>query len=46
MGYDTMISKRGPSASKQVMRPFTDIWAKRSAGWQLIARQATIATAN
>ncbi|MDV3455830.1 nuclear transport factor 2 family protein [Sphingomonas sp. HF-S4] len=44
MGYDTMIPLKGPGAGKQVMRPFTDIWAKRSAGWQLIARQATIAT--
>ena len=46
MGYDTMIPKKGPGAGKQVIRPFTDIWAKRSAGWQLIARQATIAAAN
>ena len=46
MGYDTMIPKKGPGAGKQVMRPFTDIWAKRKAGWQLIARQATIAAAN
>jgi ketosteroid isomerase-like protein len=45
MGYDTMIPLKGPGAGKQVIRPFTDIWAKRSAGWQLIARQATIATA-
>ena len=45
MGYDTMIPIKGPGAGKQVMRPFTDIWAKRSAGWQLIARQATIAAA-
>ncbi len=44
MGYDTMIPIKGPGAGKQVMRPFTDIWAKRSAGWQLIARQATIAS--
>lgn len=43
MGYDTMVPIKGPGAGKQVMRPFTDIWAKRSAGWQLIARQATIA---
>jgi len=43
MGYDTMIPLKGPGASKQVMRPFTDVWAKRSTGWQLIARQATIA---
>lgn len=43
MGYDTMIPIKGPGAGKQVVRPFTDIWAKRSAGWQLIARQATIA---
>lgn len=44
MGYDTMIdSAQGLSAGKQVTRPFTDVWAKRSAGWQLIARQATIA---
>ncbi|MEC3950155.1 nuclear transport factor 2 family protein [Sphingobium sp. HWE2-09] len=46
MGYDTMIPLKGPGAGKQVMRPFTDIWAKRKAGWQLIARQATIAAAN
>ena len=45
MGYDTMIPLKGPGAGKQVMRPFTDVWAKRSAGWQLIARQATIAKA-
>lgn len=43
MGYDTMVPTKRPGAGKQVMRPFTDIWAKRSAGWQLIARQATIA---
>ena len=43
MGYDTMIPVKGPGAGKQVMRPFTDIWARRSAGWQLVARQATIA---
>lgn len=46
MGYDTMIPLKGPGAGKQVMRPFTDVWAKRSAGWQLIARQATIAEAS
>lgn len=45
MGYDTMIPIKGPGEGKQVMRPFTDIWAKRGAGWQLIARQATIAEA-
>lgn len=45
MGFDTMIPLKGPGAGKQVMRPFTDVWAKRSAGWQLIARQATIAKA-
>jgi len=45
MGYDTMVPIKGPSAGKQVMRPFTDVWAKRSSGWQLIARQATIAEA-
>jgi ketosteroid isomerase-like protein len=45
MGYDTMVPLKGPGAGKQVMRPFTDVWAKRSAGWQLIARQATIAKA-
>lgn len=43
MGYDTMVPINGPGAGKQVMRPFTDVWAKRSGGWQLIARQATIA---
>jgi ketosteroid isomerase-like protein len=43
MGYDTMVPTKGPGAGRQVMRPFTDVWAKRSAGWQLIARQATIA---
>lgn len=46
MGYDTMIPLKGPGAGKQVMRPFTDIWAKRKAGWQLVARQATIAAKN
>ncbi|RZI55427.1 MAG: nuclear transport factor 2 family protein [Zymomonas sp.] len=45
MGYDTMIPIKGPGAGKQVMRPFTDIWARRRAGWQLVARQATIADA-
>ena len=45
MGYDTMIPIRGPAAGRQVMRPFTDVWAKRNVGWQLIARQATIAVA-
>ena len=45
MGYDTMVPVKGPGAGKQVMRPFTDVWAKRAAGWQLIARQATIAEA-
>lgn len=43
MGYDTMVPVKGPGAGKQVTRPFTDIWAKRATGWQLIARQATIA---
>jgi ketosteroid isomerase-like protein len=43
MGYDTMVPIKGPGAGKQAMRPFTDIWAKRGTGWQLIARQATIA---
>lgn len=46
MGYDTMIPLKGPGAGKQVMRPFTDVWAKRSDGWKLVARQATIAIAN
>lgn len=45
MGYDTMVPVKGSGAGKQVMRPFTDVWAKRSTGWQLIARQATIAEA-
>lgn len=45
MGYDTMVPKKGPGAGKQVMRPFTDVWAKRSDGWKLVARQATIAAA-
>ena len=45
MGYDTMIPIKGPGAGKQVTRPFTDVWARRNAGWQLIARQATIAEA-
>ncbi|MEH3108294.1 MAG: nuclear transport factor 2 family protein [Sphingomonas fennica] len=43
MGYDTMVPLKGPGAGRQVTRPFTDIWAKRREGWQLIARQATIA---
>lgn len=43
MGFDTMIPVKGPGAGKQVMRPFTDVWARRPAGWQLIVRQATIA---
>lgn len=46
MGYDTMVPIKGPGAGKQVTRPFTDVWAKRGAGWQLIARQATIAHAD
>jgi ketosteroid isomerase-like protein len=45
MGYDTMIPIKGPGAGKQVTRPFTDVWAKRSEGWKLVARQATIAIA-
>lgn len=45
MGYDTMASLKGSGAGKQVTRPFTDVWTKRSTGWQLIARQATIADA-
>lgn len=45
MGYDTMVPLKGPGAGKQVTRPFTDVWAKRAVGWQLIARQATIANA-
>lgn len=45
MGYDTMVPVNGPGAGKQVMRPFTDVWAKRAGGWQLVARQATIAAA-
>ncbi|SEN61631.1 protein of unknown function [Sphingomonas gellani] len=45
MGYDTMIPNKGPGTGKRVMRPFTDIWARRRTGWQLIARQATIAEA-
>ena len=43
MGYDTMVPSKGPGAGQQVTRPFTDIWAKRSDGWKLVARQATIA---
>lgn len=43
MGYDTMVPTKGPGAGQQVTRPFTDIWAKRSEGWKLVARQATIA---
>ena len=46
MGYDTMVPLKGPGAGKQVMRPFTDVWAKRSDGWKLVARQATIAATN
>lgn len=45
MGYDTMVPIKGPGAGKRVLRPFTDVWARRSGGWQLIARQATIAAA-
>lgn len=43
MGYDTLIPLKGPGAGKQVMRPFTDVWAKRGDTWMLVARQATIA---
>lgn len=46
MGFDTMVPLKGPGAGKRVMRPFTDVWAKRIDGWKLIARQATIAAAN
>jgi ketosteroid isomerase-like protein len=46
MGFDTMVPKKGPGAGKQVMRPFTDVWTKRSDGWKLVARQATITAAN
>ncbi|RVT90275.1 nuclear transport factor 2 family protein [Sphingomonas crocodyli] len=42
MGYDTMVPIKGPGAGQQVTRPFTDIWAKRTEGWKLVARQATI----
>lgn len=45
MGYDTLIPVKGPGAGKAVTRPFTDVWARRATGWQLIARQATIADA-
>jgi len=44
MGHDTMIPQKGPGAGIRVTRPFTDIWAKRSGRWMLIARQATIAS--
>jgi ketosteroid isomerase-like protein len=43
MGYDTMIPIKGPGAGRQIMRPFTDIWAQRDGAWVLVARQATIA---
>ncbi|MES2290295.1 MAG: nuclear transport factor 2 family protein [Pseudomonadota bacterium] len=46
MGYDTMVPIKGPGAGKQVTRPFTDVWTKRSDGWKLVARQATIAAIN
>ena len=46
MGYDTLTPIKGPGAGKAVTRPFTDVWAKRSDGWKLVARQATIAAAN
>ena len=46
MGFDTMVPKKGPSAGKQVKRPFTDVWTKRTDGWKLVARQATIAVAD
>ncbi|KQN79752.1 nuclear transport factor 2 family protein [Sphingomonas sp. Leaf62] len=45
MGYDTMVPVKGPGAGRHVMRPFTDIWARRDSRWRLIARQATIAAA-
>lgn len=44
MGYDTMVPRKGPGAGRQVTRPFTDVWVKRSDGWKLVARQATIAS--
>ncbi|EZP73106.1 hypothetical protein BV97_04987 [Novosphingobium resinovorum] len=46
MGYDAMVPTKGPDAGKQVMRPFTDVWARRGGTWLLIARQAKIAVAN
>jgi len=46
MGYDTMVSLKGPGAGKQVLRPFTDVWMKRGDAWMLVARQATITAAN
>ena len=46
MGYDTLTPIKGPGAGKAATRPFTDVWAKRSDGWKLVARQATIAAAN
>jgi ketosteroid isomerase-like protein len=46
MGYDTMVPTKGLGAGKQVTRPFTDVWTKRSDGWKLVARQATIAAVN
>ncbi len=45
MGFDTMVPTKGPGAGKQVTRPFTDVWTKRSDGWKLVARQATISAA-
>ena len=46
MGFDTMVPTKGPGAGKYVTRPFTDVWAKRSDGWKLVARQATITAVN
>ena len=46
MGFDTMVPSKGPAAGRQVTRPFTDVWMRRSGAWMLVARQATIAGIN
>ena len=46
MGFDTMVPQNGPGAGRRIVRPFTDVWMRRSGNWMLIARQATITAIN
>lgn len=43
MGYEVIQPQRNTdNAGKKVTRRYTDVWQKGAAGWQIIARQATI----